>query len=149
MNSLPSEGRVFSSWKEIALYLGKGVRTVQRWEKTLGLPVSRPAGAASNIVVATEAALQKWIEDSRDASARASANRNVDTSAQFTELTERLAQIERNHSEVEARMTLLQSRIEELSALLASEDSGSDQDGLAKVTSIANARRSRGNSVAG
>ena len=31
--------KVFSSWKEIAAYLGKGVRTVQRWEAVLGLPV--------------------------------------------------------------------------------------------------------------
>ena len=24
---------VFTSWKEIACYLGKGIRTVQRWER--------------------------------------------------------------------------------------------------------------------
>ena len=29
------------SWKEIAAYLNKEVRTVQRWEKSLGLPVRR------------------------------------------------------------------------------------------------------------
>jgi hypothetical protein len=29
------------SWKEIASYLGRGVRTVQRWECEEGLPVHR------------------------------------------------------------------------------------------------------------
>jgi hypothetical protein len=28
-----------TSWKEIGQYLGKGVRTVQRWEQQMGLPV--------------------------------------------------------------------------------------------------------------
>jgi hypothetical protein len=28
-----------NGWKEIAAYVGKGVRTVQRWEKAHGLPV--------------------------------------------------------------------------------------------------------------
>ena len=29
------------SWKEIAAYLGRGLRTVQRWEREEGLPVHR------------------------------------------------------------------------------------------------------------
>jgi hypothetical protein len=29
------------SWKEIAAYLKRGVRTVQRWERSNGLPVHR------------------------------------------------------------------------------------------------------------
>jgi PAS domain-containing protein len=35
---------VLTCWKDIAQYLGKGVRTVQRWEQELGLPVRRPNG---------------------------------------------------------------------------------------------------------
>jgi len=30
-----------NSWKEIATYLSRGVRTVQRWERELKLPVHR------------------------------------------------------------------------------------------------------------
>ena len=37
------ESRALTSWKDIAFYLGRSVRTVQRWE-TLGLPVWRPPG---------------------------------------------------------------------------------------------------------
>jgi len=36
----PSGGRL-ESWKEIAAYLGRGVSTVQRWEREEGLPVHR------------------------------------------------------------------------------------------------------------
>lgn len=50
-----------SGWKEIASYLGKGVRTVQRYERELALPVRRPAGKAKGSVVATPAELDAWV----------------------------------------------------------------------------------------
>jgi hypothetical protein len=39
----PSESKIeaLNSWKEIAAYLNRGVRTVQRWEHNLNLPVHR------------------------------------------------------------------------------------------------------------
>ena len=46
------ERRILNSWKEIANYLGRGVRTVQRWETNLGLPVHRPAGRDHSTVLA-------------------------------------------------------------------------------------------------
>ncbi len=62
---------VLTSWKEIAAYFGKGVRTVQRWEVTLGLPVRRPQGSASrNIVMATRSELDTWLETQWKAAAR-------------------------------------------------------------------------------
>lgn len=53
-----------SGWKEIASYLGKGVRTVQRYERQFGLPVRRPAGKPSGSVIATKAELDGWVEAS-------------------------------------------------------------------------------------
>ena len=50
---------VLTSWKEVACYLGKGVRTVQRWEKNDGLPIRRISGA-SKIVVRRED-LDAWL----------------------------------------------------------------------------------------
>ena len=50
-----------SGWKEIATYLGKGVRTVQRYERELGLPVRRPAGRTTGSVLATKAELDAWV----------------------------------------------------------------------------------------
>ena len=42
-NAVPSAEDRLDSWKEIAAYLRKGLRTVQRWERTEGLPVRRLA----------------------------------------------------------------------------------------------------------
>jgi hypothetical protein len=53
--------QLLSSWKEIAAYLRKGVRTVQRYEYQLGLPVRRPAGKPRASVVATRAEIDAWI----------------------------------------------------------------------------------------
>lgn len=53
-----------SGWKEIANYLGKGVRTVQRYEMQLQLPVRRPAGKPWGSVVATKAELDAWVKAS-------------------------------------------------------------------------------------
>ena|SRR5438477_7884587 len=50
-----------SGWKDIANYLEKGVRTVQRYERELGLPVRRPAGKSTGSVVATTAELDAWV----------------------------------------------------------------------------------------
>ncbi len=53
---------ILNSWKEIATYLGRGVRTVQRWEHDLGLPVHRPRGKQRSAVVAIPDELDKWIQ---------------------------------------------------------------------------------------
>ncbi len=58
----PHQPAILSSWKEIANFFGKGVRTVQRWERTLGLPIYRPEGASHNIVFARTTDLQHWLD---------------------------------------------------------------------------------------
>lgn len=55
---------VLSGWKEIAHYLGKGVRTVQRYEWQMALPVRRPAGKPHGSVVATKAEIDTWVSAS-------------------------------------------------------------------------------------
>jgi len=52
---------VLSGWKDIANYLGKGVRTVQRYEWELCLPVRRPSGKPRGSVIATRAELDAWV----------------------------------------------------------------------------------------
>jgi len=58
----PQQPELLTSWKEIASYLGKGVRTVQRWEQQFGLPVRRPNEKAKGIVRATRGDLDAWLE---------------------------------------------------------------------------------------
>ena len=51
----------FTCWKEIAAYLRKGVRTVQRWERQYGLPVQRPNAKDRGIVRASRRELDHWM----------------------------------------------------------------------------------------
>jgi hypothetical protein len=57
------------TWKEIASELNCGVRTVQRWERTLGLPVRRLGKGPRGRVVAFKDDLQRWLRDSAKARA--------------------------------------------------------------------------------
>jgi hypothetical protein len=60
--NLPEESAVLSSWKDIAKYMGKGVRTVQRWEHHLGLPVRRPNGVShKSAVLLDRSDLDAWL----------------------------------------------------------------------------------------
>jgi hypothetical protein len=54
-------GTALSSWKEIAHYVGKGVRTVQRWEREAGLPVRRPQGEGKGKVLAFPEEIDGWM----------------------------------------------------------------------------------------
>ena len=63
--STESEGRRLDSWKEIAAYLGRDVRTVQRWETRDGLPVHRLHHAKLGSVFAYSIELDAWC-DARD-----------------------------------------------------------------------------------
>src|SRR5260370_17544681 len=66
--SLPPPSERLESWKEIASYLKKGVRTVQRWERTDGLPVRRLGQDRPGLVFAYKAELDAWwLEKSRAA----------------------------------------------------------------------------------
>jgi TolB-like protein/lipoprotein NlpI len=53
------------SWKEIAAYLNKEVRTVQRWEKSLGLPVRRLVQGKQGTVFAYKLDLDAWWHESQ------------------------------------------------------------------------------------
>jgi hypothetical protein len=51
---------ILQSWKEIASELDRAVRTVQRWERTLGLPVHRLGKGARCPVFAFKDELHLW-----------------------------------------------------------------------------------------
>lgn len=56
----PSERERLDSWKEIAAYLKRGVTTVQRWERTEGLPVHRLPHSKAGSVYAFRRELDEW-----------------------------------------------------------------------------------------
>lgn len=60
MNEQDTKVNVLDSWKEIAVFLRRGVRTVQRWERTEGLPVRRHEHMKRGSVFALASDLSTW-----------------------------------------------------------------------------------------
>ncbi len=55
---------VLNGWKEIASYLGRDPRTVERWEKQRSLPVRRLPGSGRATVYALVPELDRWMASS-------------------------------------------------------------------------------------
>src|SRR5271165_249986 len=94
----PAHDDRLDSWKEIAVFLRRGVRTVQRWEKQEGLPVHRHQHARLGSVFAFRGEVQSWWESRR---------KDLDS--------ERLDAAEKQGSEAPARIKLLVLPLENLS----------------------------------
>jgi hypothetical protein len=58
----PATHGTLQSWKEIASELKRGVRTVQRWERELGLPVRRVGTGPRAPVFAFKDELHSWLD---------------------------------------------------------------------------------------
>jgi hypothetical protein len=54
---------ILNSWKEIAVYMGRAVRTVQRWERECDFPVHRPRGKKRSAVFALSREIDTWLEN--------------------------------------------------------------------------------------
>jgi len=57
------ERKILSSWKEIANYLKIRVRTAQRWEEKLGLPVHRMEKLNKTYVFAYVDEIDRWLDE--------------------------------------------------------------------------------------
>jgi TolB-like protein len=78
----PSADDRLDSWKEIAAYLKRGVRTVRRWEREEGLPVHRHVHRVLGSVYAFKSEIDRWRQADRRRSAPSSpASRRRDDSA--------------------------------------------------------------------
>jgi hypothetical protein len=76
--------RILNGWKQISNHIDRGVRTAQRWEALLGMPVHRPALKDRSAVVAFSDELESWL-------ARTSPdvrNKCVETDDQHTDVNE-------------------------------------------------------------
>jgi hypothetical protein len=60
-NGLAPPRKILHSWKEIASFIGCGVRTVQRYEVQFGFPVHRPAGTMRSAVLAFSDEVEAWL----------------------------------------------------------------------------------------
>jgi Tol biopolymer transport system component len=61
-NRVPEFNDRLDSWKEIAVYLNRGVRTVIRWEAEDGLPVHRHVHGSRGSVHAFKSELDAWMQ---------------------------------------------------------------------------------------
>lgn len=59
----PAQERKLEGWGEIALYLRREIRTVQRWERTLGLPIHRLPVGKQAAVYAFPSELDRWYRE--------------------------------------------------------------------------------------
>jgi predicted nuclease with TOPRIM domain len=92
------ENPTLQSWKEIARYLNRGVRTVQRWEH-FGLPVHRPAGHDRSAVFALKQEVDAWLVRSGTSHAK-----------------ETITGLEEEVSQLRAECARLKARLDELEA---------------------------------
>ena len=63
MNEHPGIFGRLDSWKDIATYLGRNVRTAMRWEQGKGLPVHRLPGGQRQAVFAWRHELDAWMKN--------------------------------------------------------------------------------------
>lgn len=69
-----------NGWKDIASYVGKSVRTVQRWERDYHLPVHRLGREGGEIIWAESAEIDAWL--------RSQVPRALDVSAEVPEVVD-------------------------------------------------------------
>ncbi len=117
-SSRSSQLEILSGWKDIADYVGKGVRTVQRYERELGLPIRRPAGKMTASVVATKAEIDAWIAASPLRGGFQLAQASVDGAAVRMEFKRHLTELHRLRKETEQLREELQGSVKSLQANL-------------------------------
>lgn len=106
-----------SCWKDIAAYFGKGVRTVQRWEHVLAMPVRRPTGATRQVVFALPEELDEWVRKTLVPTAAARPESHVGNACQ-----DRIDQSVRLHSATRRQMDALHQQIAELRLLVKQQN---------------------------
>jgi len=112
-----SDRRILNSWKEIATYLGRGVRTVQRWEAQLGLPIHRPAGKDHSAVLAFSLELDQWL-DSRPVRYPTAWNRSLPADGQSIQVEALLMRAEAMLQRIETLLARADETQQRLSAAL-------------------------------
>src|SRR4051812_27167360 len=104
--------RLLNSWKEIAQYLGRGVRTVQRWESELALPVRRPHGRDRSAVIALSTEIDAWLLKSAQ---RERARKNAQPNRE--RLRHRKDVLERNLAALASNVEIMQKQLDVAMAL--------------------------------
>ncbi len=108
MHQLSDTTGTLNSWKEIASYMGRGVRTVQRWELELRLPVHRITASDRSPVFAYKAELNSWLLHRLQ---RRAGNVCVVASTPVESPPRLTAQVVQNHSKTLERVAQLTNKM--------------------------------------
>jgi hypothetical protein len=100
--SRESDLRPLSSWKEIAAYVGKGVRTVQRWAREQDFPIHRPM-AERRIVLAMPYEIDAWVLGNQSAASNGDGK-----------IKEELAQAREENEELRKQLSELRAVLDKL-----------------------------------
>ena len=103
---------VLNSWKEIAAYLRRGVRTVQRWERELNLPVRRPRNRSRSAVIALCSDIDAWLAKrvvTNGETSQLPAIQDIDERIEF--LQRRLSELEAESGRIREELRLLQPKL--------------------------------------
>lgn len=103
---------VLNSWKEIAAYLRRGVRTVQRWERDLKLPVRRPRTRSRSAVIALCSDIDAWLANTEVTNGETSqlpTIRNINERIEF--LQRRLSELEAESDRIREELSLLEPKL--------------------------------------
>ena len=106
-----------SSWKEIAAYLGKGVRTVQRWEHQFGLPVRRPS-ARSHVIFAIPEELDAWLKSHQQTAMRTAQPPVAVTRKRRMQQRELMTRLKSSYSRLEKNEQVLGKHMSRLIAIM-------------------------------
>jgi hypothetical protein len=130
--------KFLAGWKEIAIYLDKGVRTVQRYEREMGLPVRRPAGKSRAAVLATRAELDAWVAASPIRDAFKISRPAVDGSDFATDIAKRVAEMRVLRDQMAALRNELRGTVDVLRETIIHVHTGlTPASALSKTFSIA------------
>lgn len=100
--------RVLNGWKEIAAYVGRGVRTVQRWEK-LGLPVRRPNAHLRSAVLTSTADIDAWMRRCSDGRGAAPLG-----DSRYDQLAAQIAELRMENEHLRREVDVLNRRVQQI-----------------------------------
>jgi hypothetical protein len=105
--------QILNGWKEISSYHKRSVRTVQRWEAQLGLPVYRPALKDRSAVMAFSDELDGWISRSSPGAGEegAALNGYEANDADLSRVLDNMNTMVLGSAELSAQMRLLQEEL--------------------------------------
>jgi hypothetical protein len=125
--------QILNGWKEISNHIRRGVRTAQRWELHLGMPVHRPALKDRSAVVAFTDELDRWLSRTTPDTAEVNSDGSEQT---LMRVHHNLSALARHTSELASQTAALKDQLKRSLEIQHS-----------RITSIMHARRAAASSA--